>query len=133
MSGVACRHSSGESDGVEGHKARAGFEMNVCTINDPIRYTAILDMWSNMLSINDIAAELDISPKTVENYVTRAKAHGDPRAYRPWKRKEQAQKEIRTSIILQRAEKGLTSTQIAMEIGCRPRLVQRRLKERRAV
>lgn len=103
-----------------------------CIINDPVRYTAILNMWANLMSTNDIMAELDIAPMTVYNYVTRARSNGDPRAYRPWKRKQEAQKEIRISLILQRAEQGYTSSQIAMEIGCRPRLVQRRLKERRA-
>lgn len=103
-----------------------------CTINDPIRYTAILNMWANLMSTNDIMAELDIAPMTVYNYVLRGKQNKDPRAFRPWKHKIDALKEIRTSIILQRAEQGHTSSQIALEIGCRPRLVQRRLKEARA-
>ena len=113
-----------------GRKGEGNTSMtDCCIINDPVRYTAILNMWANLMSTNDIAEGLSLDPKTVYNYVARAKSYGDPRAFRPWKRKQEAQKEIRISIMLQRAEQGLTSTQIAMEIGCKPRLVQRRLKE----
>lgn len=94
------------------------------------RLNQVLDMWSAMMTVDDIAKALDISSDTVRDYVKRAKRRGDPRAIRPHGVDRRVLKAtVRKQQIRLLAKAGYSKKDIAKRLECNVRLVQMRLKD----
>jgi len=90
----------------------------------------IMDQWAALMTIEEIATDLDIATDTVRRYLERARRRGDPRATRPDginKKTLKARTRRHQINILHGA--GFGPAEIASRLGCHVRLVQIRLKE----
>jgi len=94
------------------------------------RLNQVLDMWAAMMTVDDIAKALDISPDTVRDYVARAKRRGDPRSIRPHGVDRRVLKaSVRRQQMKLLAQAGYSKKDIAKRLDCNVRLVQMRLKD----
>jgi len=94
------------------------------------RINQVMDMWAALMTAEQIAEALDLSARTVEVYIAKARRRNDPRATRPHgiDRRSLTARIRRTQIRLL-AKAGFSPQQIAKRIGTDVRLVQMRLKE----
>ena len=98
------------------------------------RLNQVLDMWAAMMTVEDIAKSLDISPDTVREYVKRAKRRADPRAMRPRGIDRRVLKaSVRRTQMKLLAKAGYSKKDIAKRLDCNVRLVQMRLREESTV
>lgn len=87
-----------------------------------------LSMWWEKQTVEEIATSLHISPDTVRNYITEARAAGDFRAA-PRESKRHAMAKVRRMHIEKLASEGMDKKEIADRLNVHVRLVQMRLKE----
>lgn len=94
------------------------------------RMNQVLDMWAALMTIEQIAEALGISPSTVTDYIARGHKVGDPRAKRPAgiDRRRLTAHTRRTQMRLL-AQAGFPKRQIANRLDCSVRLVEMRLRE----
>ena len=91
-----------------------------------------LDMWARWVKKEAIAAELKIDRTAVDRYIAWAKKNGDPRAQRAAKEWAIVKARIRRRQIKQLHDLGLSTKEIAKQLGVNIRLVQARIQEAKA-
>lgn len=97
-----------------------------------LRREQALTLYWQQKPIDEIAEELDIAPRTVRSYITRAKAKGDKRVtgFRP-RTRHLLSSQIRRRQIVELFDAGVSRREIAKMLDVCERLVDMRLKEAR--